>query len=165
MPPPSGPSASFTAMPAGRLVDMFSTLIVTQGDLAHQLVEGVRNIVPEPPVLSYLGLSWDDDLATATAKILEAVDRHSASGEGTLVLVDMVGSTPCNAARSLLDQRSIEVVAGVNLPMVVRLACAASVPPTLHEAAEWLMKKAQGTICRPEGPSPQGEPETMDEED
>lgn len=129
---------------------MFSTLVVTQGDLAHQLVEGMKRIVPEAPVLSYLGLSWEDDLATAKAKILAEVDRGSAGSEGTLVLVDMVGSTPCNAARALLKERPIEVVAGVNLPMVVRLACAASVPASLREAAEWLTQKAQGTICRPE---------------
>jgi mannose/fructose-specific phosphotransferase system component IIA len=105
-------------------------------------------------VLSYLGLSWDDDLATAKAKIRAALDRLASGSEGTLVLVDMVGSTPCNAARALTEERPIEVVAGVNLPMVVRLACGASVPESLRQAAEWLIRKTQGTICIPEQQDP-----------
>lgn len=129
---------------------MFRTLIVTQGELAHQLVEAVEKIVPSPRAVSYLGLSWDDDLIAAKAKILDAIDLSAASSDGTLVLVDMMGSTPCNAARALKERRSIEVVAGVNLPMVVRWACASRVPETLKEAAEWLTQKSQGTICRPE---------------
>lgn len=128
---------------------MFSTLIVSQGGLARELVETARQILAEPVPLEALSLEWSDDLATAARKIREAIERHRGD-DGVLVLVDMAGSTPSNAAMSAAEPGRVEVVAGVNLPMVLRLACGAAQASDVSEVASWLLRKGQGSICQPE---------------
>lgn len=134
---------------------MFSTLIVSQGGLARELVEIARQILAEPVPLEALSLEWSDDLEAAGRKIREAIDRHRGD-DGVLVLVDMAGSTPSNAALAAAEPGRVEVVAGVNLPMVLRLACGAAQAADVSEVASWLLRKGQGSICRPER---QGTPE------
>lgn len=128
---------------------MFSTLIVSQGGLARELVATARQILAEPVALEALSLEWGDDLDLARRKVRQAIDRLRGAG-GVLVLVDMAGSTPSNAAVSAAEPGQVEVVAGVNLPMVLRLACGAAQTADLSETAAWLQHKGQRSICQPE---------------
>ncbi len=93
-----------------------------------------------------LCLDWADGLPEAQEKIsivLGGLDR----GAGTLILTDMFGSTPCRAALSFQDPGRLEVLTGVNLPMVVRLGCNRATDLDLEETARWLVAKGQGSIC------------------
>lgn len=126
---------------------MFSTLIVTQGEIGRELLAAVRRITGEMPGLAALSLSWDDDLATAGERILSAVEAL-AGREPCLVLVDMPGSTPANAAAAVAAQGRFEVVTGVNLPMVLCLACNVERPDSVSEAAQWLEVKGRKSIRR-----------------
>lgn len=128
---------------------MFSTLIVSQGGLARELVEIARQILAEPVRLEALSIEWTDDLETARRKVRQAIERHRG-GDGVLVLVDIAGSTPSNAAVAAAEPGRVEVIAGVNLPMVLRLACGAVQTADVSAAAAWLLRKGQGSICRPE---------------
>lgn len=128
---------------------MFSTLIVSQGGLARELVATARQIMAEPVPLEALTLEWDDDLEAARSKVRQAVERLRGE-DGVLVLVDMAGSTPCNAAVAAAEAGGVEVIAGVNLPMVLRLACGAAQASGLAECAAWLKAKGQKSISRPE---------------
>jgi mannose/fructose-specific phosphotransferase system component IIA len=132
----------------GREIGMYSVLIVSQGHLAGELLAGGRKIAGNLPNFEALELAWEDDLDAARRKVRTAAERL-AGEDGLLILVDMYGGTPCNASLSLLDPGRIEILTGVNLPMVVRLGCLTEQSRRLGEAAEWLQAKGQGSICRP----------------
>jgi PTS system mannose-specific IIA component len=68
-------------------------------------------------------------------------------GQGVLVLTDMFGSTPCNVASLFLEEGHVEILSGVNLPMVMRLACQPRQDGNLKELARWLQAKAQQSVC------------------
>ena len=68
-------------------------------------------------------------------------------GDGLLILTDIYGGTPNNIALSLRQPGRIEVISGVNLPMVVRLGCGANSERSLEEMARWIGKKARASIC------------------
>ena len=78
-------------------------------------------------------------------------------GHGLLILTDMYGGTPFNVARGLVEPGRVEIVTGVNLPMVLRLACFDPDTPDLGEAAEWIRGKGLQSICQcteaPESPA------------
>ena len=139
---------------------MLGVLIVTHGRLASELLAAAQTISGEVPHFRALPLEWSDGIDEARRKIaaeLESLDR----GEGVLVLTDMFGDTPSNAALSLRSEGRVEVLSGVNLPMVVRLACARDSRRSLAETARWLEIKGRRSICRagavPRGPLPGGE--------
>lgn len=127
---------------------MFATLIVSHGGIANELLLAGRTITGELPGFAAITLAWEDDLETAREKIRRGLDRLDRR-DGVLILVDMFGSTPCNAALSFLEPEQVEIVTGVNLPMVVRLGCLSGTTMPLGEAAAWLQLKGQGSICRP----------------
>ena len=68
-------------------------------------------------------------------------------GDGLLILTDIYGGTPNNVALTLRQPGRVEVVSGVNLPMVVRLGCGAESERSLEEIAEWIGSKARASIC------------------
>jgi|SRR6516225_8677403 PTS system mannose-specific IIA component len=96
-------------------------LVVTHGKLADELVSAVRRIVGAVPSLASVSLGWDDDLADSRRRIEEGIASVAVEGR-TLILTDMFGGTPSNVALSLLDPGKIDVVSGVNLPMLVKFA-------------------------------------------
>ena len=126
---------------------MFQVLVLTHGPLGQVLLESARTIAGETPNVSALALDWNDTFEEAQAKVaaeLERLDR----GEGVLILTDMYGGTPFNVARSLVDPGRVEIVTGVNLPMVVRLSCFDHNGPGLDEVASWILGKGQAAICQ-----------------
>ncbi|HEX4825543.1 MAG TPA: PTS sugar transporter subunit IIA [Candidatus Polarisedimenticolaceae bacterium] len=96
-------------------------LVVTHGKLADELAHAVRRIVGDVPALGSISLDWDDDVADATRRIEEGISRVAINGR-VLILTDMFGGTPTNIALSMLDPGKVDVVTGVNLPMLVKFA-------------------------------------------
>ena len=94
-------------------------LVVSHGTLAGELVDAVRRIVSDVEALEAVSIGWDVDMDQATRRIQEAIARVERPG-GVLVLTDMFGGTPSNLALSLLEPGRIEVVTGVNLPMLIK---------------------------------------------
>jgi PTS system mannose-specific IIA component len=132
-------------------------LIVTHGGLAGELLAAARVIAGELPAFEALALDWSEDLEAARRRVAERVAALD-HGEGVLVLTDMYGDTPYNAAASCARAGRVEVVTGVNLPMVVRLGCLRGAQPAVGELARWLEVKGRRSICRAgEGGGPAGD--------
>jgi PTS system mannose-specific IIA component len=98
---------------------MIGALIVTHGRLAIELLNAAEAIVGEVQHVAAVSLGWHDDVDTATVMIQKALERVTQP-DGTLILTDMFGGTPTNIASTFLDEK-VEVVTGVNLPMLIRL--------------------------------------------
>lgn len=96
-------------------------VIVTHGNLANELVSAAETIVGDIRHITAVSIGWHDDAEIARAEISKAITRVNA-GAGVVVLTDMFGGTPTNLACTFLGSAPIEVVTGVNLPMVIKLA-------------------------------------------
>lgn len=99
---------------------MIGGLIVTHGRLAIELLNAAEAIVGEVANITAVSIGWHDDVEVATSMVEKAIGRVD-KGEGVLVLTDMFGGTPTNIASTFLDEGAIEVVTGVNLPMLIKL--------------------------------------------
>lgn len=100
---------------------MIGAVVVTHGQLANELVSSAEMIVGEVPYIVPLSIGWHDDVNESRQEIerkIRAVDQ----GKGVLVLTDMSGGTPSNIALSLLERDRVEILTGVNLPMILKLA-------------------------------------------
>ena len=100
---------------------MIGGVIVTHGQLANELVSAAEMIVGEIHAIIAVSIGWHDEVDIAREEIERAIQQVD-SGAGVLLLTDMFGGTPTNIAASFLGQASVEVVTGVNLPMVIKLA-------------------------------------------
>ncbi len=100
---------------------MLGLLVVTHGDVAKELVDSVRKIVGRIKNLDAVSIDWNDDVDEATRRIEEARERVDR-GKGVLLLTDMFGGTPTNLALSMLEPGKLEIVTGVNLPMLIKFA-------------------------------------------
>jgi len=96
-------------------------LVVTHGRLAGELEKAARRIVGEVAAMASISLDWDDDVVDARRRIEEGIGRVAVDGR-VLILTDMFGGTPSNVALSLLEPGKIDVVTGVNLPMLIKFA-------------------------------------------
>jgi PTS system mannose-specific IIA component len=126
---------------------MIGTLILTHGGVARELLAAVEEIVGAQRNFEAVSLDWDDDCDAAQAKIGAALARLQGV-EGVLILTDTYGGTPCNLAMTFYEPGRVEVVSGVNLPMVMRLACNGNRQErSLAEVAHWLETKGRQSIC------------------
>ncbi len=104
---------------------MIGVLVVTHLNIATRMIEAAERVIGKQEVLSGIDLTEDDSLESMTAKILEQVQRCSkgASGScgGILILTDLFGSTPTNASLAQIQKSldSVEIITGVNLPMLL----------------------------------------------
>jgi PTS system mannose-specific IIA component len=94
---------------------------VTHGQLATELLNAAEMIVGDLPRFAAVSIGWHDDAEVAREAIAEAVGRVD-EGAGVLILTDMFGGTPSNLGLSFLEAGHVEVVTGVNLPMLIKLA-------------------------------------------
>lgn len=100
---------------------MIGIVVVTHGQLARELVAAAEMITGEDiPNATSVSIGWHDAPEDARRAIVTAVGRVSGD-EGSVILTDMFGGTPSNLALSLLQEDRVEVVTGVNLPMLIRL--------------------------------------------
>lgn len=100
-------------------------VVVTHGLLATELLNAAEAIVGDLPRFTAVSIGWHDDVAVATSAMARAIERVDA-GAGVLLLTDMFGGTPSNLAMTFLEAGRLEVVTGVNLPMLIKLARAVS---------------------------------------
>jgi PTS system mannose-specific IIA component len=100
---------------------MIGVIVVTHGQLANELVNATKTIVGELPQFTAVSIGWHDDPNHAREAIKEAIDRVQ-SPDGVLLLTDMFGGTPSNLGLTFLEKNRIEIITGVNLPMLIKLA-------------------------------------------
>lgn len=123
---------------------MVGLVVTTHGRLAEELLRTAESIVGSLERSEAVSVAADVSMDDARARLGEAVKRVD-SGEGVLVLTDMFGGTPSNLALTFLDDK-LEVVTGVNLPMILKVASARSGSLSLHAAAELVAGHGQKNI-------------------
>jgi PTS system mannose-specific IIA component len=119
-------------------------VIVTHYRLGEEFLQALRLIVPDAPPFQAVCIEPKqsvDEMREAIAAALRRVD----SDEGTLILTDMFGGTPSNMALSFLDEHRVEVVTGLNLPMLIKLATMTEKKP-LEELAAFIKEYGQRNI-------------------
>lgn len=100
---------------------MIGIVVVTHGQLAKELIAAAQHVVGDQPGMSAVCIGPDDDMEKRRADILTAVEK--AGGEdGAIILTDMFGGTPSNLAIAVMGRAKGEVIAGVNLPMLIKIA-------------------------------------------
>lgn len=96
-------------------------VIVTHGQLASELLAAAEMIIGAVKHIAAVSIGWHDDVEAAHNEVERAISRVS-EGKGVLILTDMFGGTPTNITSMFLAEGEVEVVTGVNLPMVIKLA-------------------------------------------
>jgi PTS system mannose-specific IIA component len=100
---------------------VIGVVVVTHGQLAAELVNATEAIVGELPRFAAVSIGWHEDTEDAREEIAQAVTRVE-EGQGVLILTDMFGGTPCNLAMTFLANNNVEVITGVNVPMLIKLS-------------------------------------------
>ncbi|RVU06400.1 PTS sugar transporter subunit IIA [Novosphingobium umbonatum] len=100
---------------------MIGLILVTHGKLAEEFVRAMEHVVGRQEAVATVCIGPNDDVERRRKEIAEAI-RTVDSGDGVVVLTDLFGGTPSNLAISLMETGRVEVIAGINLPMLIRLA-------------------------------------------
>ena len=100
---------------------MIGLVLVTHGQLAAEFVRAMEHVVGPQPAIAAICIGPDDDMETRRGEIAHALETVD-DGSGVILLTDLFGGTPSNLAISLMEPGRYEVIAGVNLPMLIRLA-------------------------------------------
>ncbi len=100
---------------------MIGLVIVTHGGLAQEFLAALEHVHGPQEQVVAISIGPNDDMETRRVEIVEAVGNVD-TGEGAILLTDMFGGTPSNLAISVMEQAKVEVIAGVNLPMLIKLA-------------------------------------------
>jgi PTS system mannose-specific IIA component len=125
---------------------MIPVLVLTHGNLATELLQAAETIDPSlTGHAAAMSLPWDVDSDEAS-KTLKRQLRELDQGEGTLILTDMFGGTATNLALAFLEPEKVEIVTGVNLPMLVKLGSLQGRVLNLHELATGLTAAGQKSI-------------------
>jgi PTS system mannose-specific IIA component len=114
---------------------MIGLVLVTHGRLAAEFVAALEHVVGPQRDVEAICIGPEDDMEQRRAEILAAVARVE-SGAGVVVLTDMFGGTPSNLAMSILGKGAVEVVAGINLPMLIKLASVRATRPLAEAVIE-----------------------------
>src|SRR5262249_23983153 len=116
---PLEPDGSLLDRPAAA-VPLIGVVVVTHGQLATELVIAAEMIAGDLPHFAAVSIGWHDDVEAAKEAIALAIDRVTLAS-GLLVLTDMFGGTPSNLGITFLERDRVEVITGVNLPMLIKL--------------------------------------------
>jgi PTS system mannose-specific IIA component len=100
---------------------MIGMVLVTHGRLAVEFIAALEHVVGAQQQVAAVCIGPEDDMEQRRSDILSSV-RSVDTGEGVVLLTDMFGGTPSNLAISVMDRAKIEVIAGINLPMLIKLA-------------------------------------------
>lgn len=100
---------------------MIGLILVTHGNLADEFVNAMVHVVGNQDAIATICIGPHDDMEERRGQIAQAIETVN-SGSGVIILTDLFGGTPSNLAISLLDAGKVEVIAGINLPMLIRLA-------------------------------------------
>ena len=105
------------------LTTVIGLVLVTHGRLAEEFVTAMVHVVGPQERIATIAIGPDDDMEGRRADIAAAIDQVD-EGRGVIVLTDLFGGTPSNLAISLMERGRVEVIAGINLPMLIRLESA-----------------------------------------
>lgn len=111
---------------------MIGMVVVTHGRLAEEFIAAMEHVVGPQSALQAISIGPDDDMEQRRQDILDAVTEVD-DGSGVILLTDMFGGTPSNLAISIMDLTHVEVIAGINLPMLIKLA-SVRIDSTMEEA-------------------------------
>ena len=117
---------------------MIGMVLVTHGRLAAEFIAALEHVVGPQQRVAAVCIGADDDMEQRRRDILDSVAKVE-EGDGVVLLTDMFGGTPSNLAISVLDRANVEVIAGVNLPMLIKLASVRStskLPVAVTQAQE-----------------------------
>lgn len=120
-------------------------VIVSHGQVANELVAAAEAVVGEVKNITAVSIGWHDDVEMARGEIESAIERVS-DGAGVLILTDMFGGTPTNIAAMFLKPGDVEILTGVNLPMVIKLASVED-GTTLADIAREVESQGKEAIC------------------
>lgn len=123
---------------------MIGVVVITHGQLATELVNAAETIVGDLPNFSAVSIGWHEDVQDARDAIAAAIERVRQPG-GVLLATDMFGGTPSNLGITFLEQDKIEVVTGVNLPMLIK-AASLKEAASLTEIARMLREHGRNAI-------------------
>lgn len=121
-------------------------VIVSHGKVATELVAAAQTVVGELHHIAAVSIGWNDDVESAKNEISEAI-KKVGEGKGVLLLTDMFGGTPTNISAMFLVDENVEIVTGVNLPMVIKLA-SQNKDFTLEEMAKEVESQGKQAIYR-----------------
>ncbi len=124
---------------------LVGVLVVTHGGLGQELVKAAGTIVGGVKHIESVSLGWHDDVEKSKAKIAKAVESVDR-GKGVIILTDMFGGTPSNLSLPLLKKGRLEIITGVNLPMVIKLASQSGLE-SLEELAAKVKEQGQSQIA------------------
>lgn len=124
---------------------MIGALVVSQGRLAAELVDAATRIVGSTDGIVAVSLEWDTDAAAARESIGAALESLGPT-TGTLILTDMFGGTPTNVSLTFLEAGRVEIVTGVNLPMLVKLTSLQGSSEPLVEIARQVRDRGQKSV-------------------
>ncbi|MEY4240095.1 MAG: hypothetical protein RL339_2696 [Pseudomonadota bacterium] len=113
---------------------MIGLILVTHGKLAEEFVHAMQHVVGRQEAVATVCIGPNDDMEARRREIADAV-KTVDGGSGVIILTDLFGGTPSNLAISLMQAGKVEVIAGINLPMLIRLAKARTCM-TLQKATE-----------------------------
>jgi PTS system mannose-specific IIA component len=120
-------------------------LLVAHGDLASVLAKLVGKILGASLDIETVSVGWNDDVESSRRRVQDAI-RRCDQGRGVLILTDMFGGTPTNVALPFLKEHNVEIVTGVNLPMLVKVPNVRDAPGSLRGAADRLRDVGQRAI-------------------
>lgn len=100
---------------------MIGLVLVTHGNLALEFISAMQHVVGKQENVEAVCIGPEDDMEMRRAEILDKVSKVD-SGSGVVVLTDMFGGTPSNLAISIMDRAHVEILAGMNLPMLIKIA-------------------------------------------
>jgi PTS system mannose-specific IIA component len=137
---------------------MIGVVVVTHGQLAAELVNAAEAIIGDLPQFAAVSIGWHDDVDDAREEIRQAITRVQGPS-GVLVLTDMFGGTPSNLALTFLEANRVEILTGVNLPILIKLAglqTSSDLPAVAREIREagrnaiWVASELLRTDARPQ---------------
>lgn len=121
-------------------------VVVSHGQLANELLAAAETVVGPLEHLAAVSIGWHDDVEASKDEIARAIKKVS-QGAGVLLLTDMFGGTPTNISAMFLKENEVEIVTGVNLPMVIKLA-SVNREVTLNELAKEVEEQGKQSIYR-----------------
>ena len=133
---------------------MIGLVIVTHGRLAAEFLAALEHIVGPQTAVAAICIGPNDDMEARRQEIIEAIQRVDG-GTGVIVLTDMFGGTPSNLALSAIEQGRVEVIAGINLPILIKLADVRTKKPLAEacrdaqEAGRKYIRIASGFLAEP----------------
>ena len=124
---------------------MIGIVVVTHGQLVTELLHAAETIVGDLPHVTAVSIGWHEDVQDARDEIQAAIGRVRQGASGVLVVTDMFGGMPCNLAMTFLAADEVEVLTGVNLPMLIK-AVGLREAGSLREMARQLSEHGRSAI-------------------